>query len=132
MHAAKKNSVIAEVPYMAKRLVLAALPFLVLLASANAVEEIKFKGTSKASSGDPLTLTGRLFKPQGNGPFPGVVLMHGCAGIVPVNTRPQRLASWGSVAFQVDSFGPRGEKNICRQIMSVPFHVRTRHVKAHS
>ncbi len=95
------------------------------LVSANAAEDIQFKGTTKTSSGDQLTLTGKLFKPQGNGPFPAIVLMHGCGGIVPANTWPQRLASWGYVAFQVDSFGPRGAKNICRQILTIPFHVRT-------
>ena len=32
-------------------------------------------------NGETLTLTGILEKPEGNGPFPAVVLLHSCAGI---------------------------------------------------
>ncbi len=56
-----------------------------------------------------VTLSAELIKPEGEGPFPAVVLMHGCNGL----WRPWgdlwagRLVRWGYVAVQVDSFGPR-------------------------
>jgi hypothetical protein len=43
--------------------------------SAFAVELITFKGTTKVASGDLVTLTGKLTKPQGDGSFPAVVLV---------------------------------------------------------
>jgi len=95
-------------------------------ASAFSNKDISFKGTTKTPSGGFVTLTGKLTKPQGEGPFPAVVLMHGCAGISKAtDTWADRLASWGYVAIELDSFGPRGEKEICAKIMSIPFNVRS-------
>lgn len=59
-------------------------------------------------------LVGRLTHPQGEGPFPAVVLLHGCAGIEfedpsPANT----FLAWGFVTLAIDSFGPRGLANVC-------------------
>jgi dienelactone hydrolase len=94
--------------------------------SAFAVELITFKGTTKVASGDLVTLTGKLTKPQGDGSFPAVVLVHGCEGIVKYNDDwAERLASWGYVVLQVDNFGPRGESEACGNPFRVPFHVRT-------
>jgi dienelactone hydrolase len=63
-----------------------------------------------------LPLQGYLRRPDGTGPWPAVVLLHGCNG------QPKRLderwgtriAPWGYVTLAVDSFGPRGLKNTCR------------------
>jgi dienelactone hydrolase len=66
-----------------------------------------------------LALTGRLMKPGSEGPFPAVVLLHGCGGMVSesaqkmYNTWASRLASWGYVTLQVDSLSPRNKTNIC-------------------
>ena len=90
-----------------------------------AAEVVSFKGTTKIASGGFVTLTGKLTKPQGDGPFPALVLMHGCAGINKSNDDwADKLANWGYVAFQVDSFGPRGESEICANIFRVPFQIR--------
>jgi dienelactone hydrolase len=90
-----------------------------------AAEDISFKGTTKIASGDLITLRGKLTKPQGDGPFPAVVLMHGCAGIGKPNDEwANKLASWGYVALEVDSLGPRGESDICANIWKLPFHIR--------
>lgn len=66
--------------------------------------------------GDSITLSAELTKPEGDGPFPAVVLLHGCSGV----WRPWgdlwagRLVRWGYLAFQVDSFSPRGvPEGIC-------------------
>ena len=61
-----------------------------------------------------------LLTPQGGGPFPAVVVMHGCDG-VSAHTRAwaQRLVGWGYAALIVDSFRPRGMSNVCSQALSV-------------
>mgnify|MGYP003576527818 CR=1 FL=1 len=59
-------------------------------------------------------ITGVLRKPDGDGPFPAVVLMHGCGGVQPGNESWARLlTSSGYVTLLVDSFGPRGLTEIC-------------------
>jgi dienelactone hydrolase len=59
-------------------------------------------------------LSGILQKPSGDGPFPAVVLMHGCGGIQPGNELwATDLTRWGYVTLLVDSFTPRGLKEIC-------------------
>lgn len=71
------------------------------------------KGSKPAPvPGQPLT--GRLTKPDGEGPFPAVVVLHGCGGTWRWNeVWSDRLAGWGYVVLDVDSFGPRGETSIC-------------------
>src|SRR5690242_499810 len=56
------------------------------------------------------TVDGTLFKPDGAGPFPGVVLLHGCGGI-----RPHFVQWAGAIRDMglVDSFRPRGISGIC-------------------
>jgi dienelactone hydrolase len=93
--------------------------------SAFAAEVVSFKGTTKIASGDFVTLTGKLTKPQGDGPFPAVVLIHGCGGINKANDDwAEKLASWGYVALEVDSLGPRGLSEICANVWQLPFHIR--------
>jgi dienelactone hydrolase len=65
---------------------------------------------------DGGTLNARLFRPQGAGPFPAVVALHGCSG--PFNQRgelsarhldwAERLAGEGFIVLLPDSFGSRG------------------------
>jgi dienelactone hydrolase len=53
-------------------------------------------------------LLGYLTRPDGEGPFPAVVLLHGCAGFGPRETHwADILRSWGYVALAIDSFTPR-------------------------
>ena len=58
-----------------------------------------------------------LLVPQasnGGGPFPAVVVLHGCIGITGHFTGiADRLSSWGYVALAVDSLGPRGLADRC-------------------
>ena len=54
-------------------------------------------------------------RPAGNGPFPAVIQLHGCAGLEPQSYRWARwLAERGYVSLVVDSYGPRGVKGDCR------------------
>lgn len=70
-----------------------------------------------------LTLQAELYRPKGGGPFPAVVMLHGCSGMRTAKggLNPTyhdwalRLNDAGFAALLVDSFGPRGEKEICTQ-----------------
>jgi dienelactone hydrolase len=62
-----------------------------------------------------------LFLPSGSGPFPAVVVLHGCDGVGPhYRDWADDLAAWGYVALLVDSYRPRGYRNVCNHGMDVP------------
>jgi dienelactone hydrolase len=62
----------------------------------------------------PRPLTGTLYRPSGPGPFPVVILLHGCGGMSPnLVTWAARLNGWGYAAVTMDSFGPRGQVTVC-------------------
>ena len=66
----------------------------------------------KVEPGQPLW--GHLGKPDGPGPFPAVVMMHGCAGIHPTHARwAELLNEAGYVTLVLDSFRPRSIFNVC-------------------
>lgn len=73
--------------------------------------------------GPGVELAGRLYRPEGQGPFPAIVMLHGCSGLWGRSGEPTAgFAFWaehfrdrGYVALLLDSFGPRGEKEICTQ-----------------
>ena len=59
-------------------------------------------------------ITATLSAPPGRGPFPAVVLLHGCGGPSPQLARwAGWLAARGYVALVVDSFGPRKVQGDC-------------------
>lgn len=64
-------------------------------------------------------LVGMLYKPQGTGPFPAMVIMHGCSGVLPAQ---HEWASWlrerAVVALVIDGFDPRGYSEICTELYS--------------
>jgi dienelactone hydrolase len=72
-------------------------------------------------NGRPVKLDSLLYRPAGKGPFPALVLMHGCSGMFASNGEVTRsylhwaelLAGNGYVALLVDSFNPRGYSRIC-------------------
>ena len=73
-----------------------------------------FKSLDLNKTGGHQILRGQLTKPSGDGPFPALVLLHGCSG--PLEHYSEwivRLRRWGYVSLMVDSFGPREESNIC-------------------
>jgi dienelactone hydrolase len=56
----------------------------------------------------------RLYRPKGEGPFPAIVVLHGCGGVDGHHHGwARRLVEWGYVALVVDSFGPRGHGSVC-------------------
>jgi dienelactone hydrolase len=85
---------------------------------------------------ESLVLKGKLIKPKGDGPFPAVVMLHGCdgiggAGVDTYRRWASRLKSWGYVTLQVDSFGPRGDSFICDNIELMMRYVPKRAMDAH-
>lgn len=73
--------------------------------------------------GPGIELTAVLHRPEGKGPFPAIVMLHGCSGLWGKDRRPtasytfwaEHFRERGFVALLLDSFGPRGEKEICTQ-----------------
>jgi dienelactone hydrolase len=67
-----------------------------------------------ATPGKPETIRATVTRPSGPGPFPAVVILHGCGGISPQLGRWSRwFAERGYVGMVVDSFGPRNVKGDC-------------------
>ena len=66
-------------------------------------------------SDQPPRLLGYLARPDGDGPFPAVVVLHGCAGLAGAGSLQlaDQLKDWGYVALTVDSLGPRGLTTAC-------------------
>lgn len=91
-------------------------------AASYAAEWVEFPALQEFE-GKPVTLTGWLYRPEGDGPFPALVLLHGCGGmygagnnLTPSNRRwAETLRANGYLAMFVDSFGPRGQRSICEQ-----------------
>jgi dienelactone hydrolase len=83
-------------------------------ASAASLERVEFGSTSQPLiPGDRIQ--GLLAKPDGAGPFPAVVGLHGCAGMQ--DTTKSKLAddlvASGYVTLLVDSFATRGIDHAC-------------------
>ena len=66
---------------------------------------------------NPKMVSGYLRIPEGEGPFPAVVLLHTCGGLKPHVTQhwPNYLTGLGYAVLVVDSYGPRGARN-CTQL----------------
>ncbi len=82
--------------------------------SSSPAEVVQFAGP--AQSPTPLVLKGYLRRPTSPGPFPAVVLLHGCGGFSDQLDQKWgvEIAAWGYVALTIDRYGPRGIKNTCR------------------
>jgi dienelactone hydrolase len=55
---------------------------------------------------------GQFHKPEGQGPFPTVIILQSCGGNTPTLTDfwPKQLASMGYASFVIDSLGARGAR----------------------
>lgn len=89
---------------------------------AQASERVSFDA-SKAYTAQNVKLRADISRPEGNGPFPAVVLMHGCGGWQPAVRHAMRayaeyLVNHGFVVLDLDSFGPRniGGGKVCESI----------------
>jgi len=94
------------------------------VASTSATELVSFpsKDADVAADG-PTRLQGRIMRPSGTGPFPAVVLLHGCSGLYTkagaLSARhlwwARTLRDQGYLVLLVDSFGPRGITEQCSE-----------------
>jgi dienelactone hydrolase len=92
---------------------LLAIVLLILPVEAMA-ESVRFPGIAAGTSPAGPEITGWLYQPSGAGPFPAIVLAHPCNGVSQhTEFWGKLISSWGYVVLAPDSFGPRGEKNVC-------------------
>jgi dienelactone hydrolase len=101
--------------------------FMARLAWAALVASVFLAGCAPALSfpnatvSKPLTVPAYESRPQGPGPFPAVVLLHGCHGI---SRSTHDWARWlrdrGYVALVVDSWAPRGIDEACTPGPDIP------------
>lgn len=114
---------------------------LLLLLGANntaAQEKVAFPSTDEeVTFGAPTVIAGFLYKPEGPGPFPAVVGMHGCGGgwrkdgtgLSPLYAAwAKHLTAHGFVSLWVDGFTPRGIARVCGKVNPIvsPENVRPR------
>jgi dienelactone hydrolase len=95
----------------AVRSMLAGLVLAGLVAGGCAAFPVTFPNTTP---GAPRTIPGWLSGPSGSGPFPALVLLHGCEGITGTTHGWARwLNERGYVTLVVDSWTPRGLAETC-------------------
>ncbi len=104
-------------------------------------EQVHFAGIGEFD-GAPVALSAWLYRPAGAGPFPAVVIMHGCSGMHDregnltrgYRYRAELLRDLGYVVLLPDSFGPRGYRSICslrpRPVLPGRDRVRDAHAAA--
>jgi len=89
---------------------------------ANSQEKITFPSMDADLKGGTATsITGYLYKPEGPGPFPAVIGMHGCDGLIGEDGKAKPLyGTWGEILSKEgyivllpDAFGSRGHGNLC-------------------
>jgi dienelactone hydrolase len=91
-----------------------AILLLLLPAGNAAAESVRFPSVAVANVAAGPEITGWLYRPAGAGSFPAIVLAHTCGGVNEhTEMWARRLVGWGYVVVAPDSFGPRGEKNVC-------------------
>jgi dienelactone hydrolase len=85
-----------------------------VIAAGCASSTVRF---ANATPGAPREVPGQLYTPSGPGPFPAVVLLHGCQG---VSASTLQWARWfrdrGYVALVVDSWKARGITEDCSPV----------------
>lgn len=111
---------------MKSRGVGALLAALLWTTAAAAQQAVSFPSAGDNGAGvPPTTLTGYLFRPAGNGPFPAIVFAHGCYGMFARGSAgafgsrdifwATTMSQQGYVVLMVDSFGPRQHGEMCSQ-----------------
>jgi dienelactone hydrolase len=81
---------------------------------ASAGSLVRTPDGSRFVLGDPVVISGDLRFPSGTGPFPAVILAHGCGGIGNAETGwAPVLREWGYATFVIDSFRGRNLTEVC-------------------
>ena len=104
------------------RPILALLVLLAACAGARAQDEVSFPSFDGKDGAAATQLDGYLFRPSTPGPFPAVVFLHGCGGLISALSHKivSREMEWagtlnraGYAVLMVDSFAPRGSGEMC-------------------
>jgi len=81
---------------------------------ASAGSLVRVPDGSRFVLGDPIVISGDLRFPSGSGPFPAVILAHGCGGLGNAETGwAPVLREWGYATFVIDSFRGRHLTEVC-------------------
>lgn len=97
-------------------------------ATASNQSDVRFAGTDPGLAGP---LAGTLIEPAGTGPFPAVVLLHGCGGVSKRDMKwASRMTDWGFAVLHLDSLSPRGLKSICADPSQLSDSVRAKDAHA--
>lgn len=71
-------------------------------------------GPTVIDSPRPDVMYRKVSKPPGTGPFPAVIILHGCTGVREHHEIwAERVNDWGFVSLIVESFPPRNVANKC-------------------
>jgi dienelactone hydrolase len=90
--------------------------------SAVAQQKVQFPALDGKDGAAPTRLDGYLFRPDGPGPYPAIVFMHGCGGLFSRATNAivshetawrQQLVDKGFAVLMVDGFTPRDTVEMC-------------------
>ena len=75
---------------------------------------VEFPNAHPGGVRSAILIPGTLAKPEGNGPFPAMVLLHGCSGLLASHTQwAASLGAEGYVTLLVDSHSPRRMTTSC-------------------
>ncbi len=86
---------------------------------ATPLETVEFESASQRSVSGVLSpgdrIQGDLAKPDGAGPFPAVIVLHGCAGMHDTTKQKlvDELVAWGYAVLLVDSYATRRVDHVC-------------------
>ena len=90
-----------------------------LRSAASLAKDLEFP-TEASGPSFPGSPRMELYKPDGTGPFPALVLHHQCGGLAGGRWVNASMLDWakeavarGYVALLIDSLGPRGVKTVC-------------------
>jgi dienelactone hydrolase len=104
------------------RWMLALLVQLAVMDNAAALDMVHFPSFDAGKDRPATELTGYLFKPDGIGPMPAAVFLHGCGGLISTATHrivsreidwAAKLNAQGIAVLMIDSLTPRGSGEIC-------------------
>lgn len=102
---------------------------LTLPATSAFAQQVKYPTANLPGITDKATIAATIAKPDGAGPFPAVIVLHDCGGVASKDKDwAKRLASWGYVAILPDSFGSRGQGNLCADVEKVGAQQRVQDV----
>jgi dienelactone hydrolase len=78
-------------------------------------------GTIWFTTAESVVLSGNLSLPAGRGPFPAIILLHGCRGLPDraIDGWLPELKSWGYATFVVNSFGGRRLGEVCTNLRAL-------------